>query len=148
MKDISPEVLKAIETYQVPGCVNDYEEEKEKGLEQDGAGVEWSSHVAGTSMTSPRGLESLYLGMPLPFSRLGESKTPINIFKTWGQKEDVWKYNFTNIPVWKYLDEHGNTLVRGLSPRINRPFLHVILGNHLDKINCYELTKEDINQLN
>lgn len=86
--------------------------------------------------------------MPVPFSRLGKDESPINIFESWEQKEDKWSYDKFNIPCWKYLDEHKNTLVRGLSPRINKTFLHVILGNHLEKINCYELTNEDILGMN
>lgn len=142
MKNLSEEVLKAIETYQVPGCVSDYSRES---LIQNGVGVEWSEHVAGTSVTSLRGLERIYLGMPRPFSRLGKAETPINIFVSMEEKDKVWKYDIFNVPCWKYLDEHGNTLVRGLSPRINNPFLHVILGDHINEIDCYELTDSDLN---
>jgi hypothetical protein len=135
------EILKAIKTYQVPGCVNDFDE---NNIVQQGVGVEWSEHVAGTSVTSPRGLERIYLGMPRPFSRLGKAETPINIFESWEQLKDKWSYDKFNIPCWKYLDENGNTLVRGLSPRINTPFLHIIIGDCIDQIDCYQLTKEDI----
>lgn len=145
MKDLSKKVIEAIERYQVPGCVNDYSEDN---IVQDGVGVEWSEHVAGTSVTSPRGLERIYLGMPNGFFRLGKAETPINIFSTWEQKEEKWKYDFLNVPCWKYLDKHGNTIVRGLSPRINAPFLHVILGNHIEKIDCHEITEDNLLGMN
>lgn len=141
MKDLSEKVIEAIEAYQVPGCVNDFSREN---IVQNGVGVEWSEHVCGTSVTSVRGLEHIYLGLPTPFARLGKAKTPINIFTDWKQKEKVWAYDKFNVPCWKYLDEYGNTLVRGLSPRINSPFLHITLGDHRDKISCYELTEEDL----
>ena len=76
---LTKEAKKAIEIYQVPGCCNDYDE---NNIKQDGVGSEWSEHVAGTSITSPRGLERIYLGMPIPFGRLGKAETPINIFET------------------------------------------------------------------
>jgi hypothetical protein len=61
-------------------------------------------------------------------------KNPSSALKTNGL------YDNFNIPVWKYLDEHGNTLVRGLKPRINTPFLHVFLWDARDEIQCLELT--------
>ena len=56
-------------------------------------------------------------------------------------------YDMFNIPVWKYLDEHGNTLVRGIMPRRNEPFLHIYIGNCIDKINCLEITKQNIDEM-
>jgi hypothetical protein len=32
-------------------------------------------------------------------------------------------------------------------PRKNEPFLHIYLENCLDKIDCLEITEEDINQM-
>ena len=40
-----------------------------------------------------------------------------------------------------------NTLVRGLSPRINKPFLDIYLKDVRDKINCFEIFKEDIESM-
>ena len=104
--------IQAIETYQVPGAVGDFDK---NNFKQEGSGIEWSGHVSGTSQTSPRGLERFHLGMPIPFSRLGKAETEINIFLSWEEKEKVWQYNVFNIPCWKFLDKHLNTLVRGLS---------------------------------
>jgi hypothetical protein len=65
----------------------------------------------------------------------------INIFEKFS---DGWDYDQFNIPVWKHLDENGNTIVRGISPRINAPFLHVYSGNCLSEISCKLITSDYI----
>jgi hypothetical protein len=75
------------------------------------------------------------LGFPKGFNRVGDG-VQIDIFT------DVPNYNALNVPVWKRLDENGNTLVRGLSPRINNTFLHVYQGDVLAKIDCFEVTDD------
>jgi len=144
MIDKSPEVLKAIQTYQVPGCVSEFDPEN---FPQEGPGVEWSGHTPGTMMTTPNGLMTLFLGMPTGFNRVGVvplANFKIKIFKSMDHKNQTWPYNKFNVPVWKHLDEHGNTLVRGMAPRINLPFIHIILGDVRDQIDCLEITAEDI----
>jgi hypothetical protein len=61
-----------------------------------------------------------------------------NIFEKF---EDGWGYNEFNYPAWKHLNENGHTIVRGLSPRINVPFIHIFLENCREKINCFEITE-------
>lgn len=39
------------------------------------------------------------------------------------------------------------TMIRGLSPRINKPFLHIIISNCVGLINCLEITEADINKM-
>ena len=51
-------------------------------------------------------------------------------------------YDQFNVPVWKYLNEHGHTLVRGLSPRTNVPFIHVHLYDCMKDVNCMEVSQE------
>lgn len=77
------------------------------------------------------------LGMPKGFNRVKDG-TVINIL----QSTDDFKYNNLNVPIWKRLDENGSTLVRGLSPRIDSSFLHVILGDNMDKFDCFEVDDE------
>lgn len=129
--------IQAIKTYQVPGDIGDFDE---TNFEIQEGGYGWKDHHPATYAS---GIGKIYLGMPKGFNRLGEfTDMDLMIFKDYEQFSSFFKPPF-NLPVWKFLDEHKNTLVRGLMPRINRPFICVILGNCLDKINCYELTKED-----
>lgn len=129
--------LKFIEEYQCPGCARG--SDKSCYVSENDM-LECTKHAAGT--TTP-GIGSFFLGMPTGFNRLGsKDKLKINIF---AKLTDGWGYSKFNVPVWKYLDEHGNTLVRGLCPRINNPFLHIFLENCIDKIDCLEITKDDMN---
>ena len=124
-----------IEEYQCPGCVGGSDISCFKKAD---VGLQCDAHVAGIRML---GAGRLFLGMPRGFNRLGGfddfSLQIFNDLNTWG-------YDKFNIPVWKYFDENGNTLVRGISPRTNAPFLHVVAGNHIPDIDCLQLTKKDI----
>jgi len=126
--------------YQCPGCVNGPNENYECFKEEDEKkNVACKMHYSGTTIF-PTG--KIFLGMPSGFNRLGMAeKVKINIFKKF---EDGWGYDLFNVPVWKHKDKNGNVLVRGISPRINSPFLHIYLENCLDKINCQEITDKDI----
>jgi hypothetical protein len=125
----------AIEKYQCSGCVCGSDVSCYKPSETEACG----KHVVGTAVT---GIGKIFLGMPKGFNRLGPAETmAINIFKS---ISDGWKFDFLNIPVWKYLDSNGNTIVRGISPRINSPFLHVFLGDCMDNIDCAEITNDDL----
>lgn len=138
-------ILEAIKEYQVPGCVNNFDD---NNFEQKGGGVEWSDHVPGTIIAPYIGM--IFLGMPKPFSRMGAAHKEfiddlkINMFKDFKHLQEICTYDKFNIPCWKYRNKKGHIFVRGLMPRINRPFLHIILEDCLDKINCLELTEKDI----
>jgi len=124
-----------IENYQCSGCVCG----SDISCFEKSDGIECKKHIAGTLVS---GIGKILLGMPHGFNRLGQAENmKINGFKT---LSDGWGYNKFNIPVWKYLDEQNNTIVRGLSPRINAPFLHVFLTDCISKIDCYEITASDI----
>jgi len=140
--------LTAIKTYQCPGCTC--------GIGPDCAtkcdtGIGCGAHCPGTIVS---GIGTIYLGMPKGFNRRGNAATmPLHIFESYESFLIAWKrvnisvsntsgYNLWNIPVWKNLDEHGSTLIRELSPRVNSPFLHVILEDCRSKINCLEITSE------
>lgn len=62
----------------------------------------------------------------------------IQIIKKFG---DWGLYDHFNVPVWKY-QKDGYTFVRGLSPRTNRPFLHIYLEECADMIECFEVTDQ------
>lgn len=124
----------AIERYQCPGCVRGHDI---SCFEARGS-LECGKHVAGA--LSP-GAGSFFLGLPNGFNRLGINKTKVYIFES---LKDGWGFDVFNVPVWKHLDKHGSTLVRGISPRINAPFLHIFLEDCMDEINCLKITDEDI----
>lgn len=130
------EIIQAIETYQVPGCLSEFD--KNNYTTQQGA-VGWEEHRPATYISG--GVGKIFLGMPTGFNRMGVAEEmPLNIFKDFEQYSNYYKLPF-NIPVWKHLDKYGNTLVRGLMPRRNLPFICVILENCIGKIECFEVTE-------
>lgn len=133
---VDPLVSAIVERYQCPGCVCG----SDISCYEKGDNEACSKHVAGTTIMPVVG--RIFLGMPTGFNRLGPvDGMDIDIFKT---VKDGWGYDKFNVPVWKRLDEHGNTLVRGICPRINKPFLQIFIGNHLNEIDCLEITDDDI----
>lgn len=136
------EFKEAVEKYQCPGCIvggdiSCYES-------NDLGGIGCGKHMAGTIISH---IGTILLGMPIGFCRLGSNtKLKPNIYQKF---EDCSWYNGKyNLPVWKYLTKDGHTLVRGLSPRTNSTFIHIFLENCLDKINCLEISEEDIEYMN
>lgn len=128
-----------VEEYQCPGCVVGSSFEC---YENNGIGVECTKHIVGTTIF-PR-IGRIFLGMPKGFCRLGQDDAlKINIFN----HTDEFVYDWLNVPVWKHLDKHGNTLVRGISPRINSPFLHIFIGDFMNKIDCHEITENDLGKI-
>lgn len=129
----------AIETYQCPGCVCGH---NIKCFEESTIGVECGKHCAGTISSS---IGAIFLGMPRGFCRLGKNEdTKIIIYKTFA---DYRGYDKWNVPTWKHLDEYGHTLVRWMSPRLNYTGIHIFLEDCREKINCYEVTQEDVDYM-
>lgn len=128
-------IKKAIEKYQCSGCVCG----SDSSCYKKGFNLECDKHIAGTHVIP---IGKIFLGMPKGFNRLGASDNlTIQIFESFNEKK--WTYDKWNVPVWKWAnDEH--TFVRGLCPRTNTPFLHIILEDCLSLIECYQLTSEDI----
>jgi len=86
-----------------------------------------------------------FLGLPAGFNRLGIAEdTRIHIYEKF---EDGWGYDKYNVPVWKYLDENNNTIVRGICPRNNYPWIHIFLENCVEKIECIEITNDEMNEM-
>lgn len=128
---------KAIENYQCTGCSVGSDI---RCFTSDSFGEGCGKHFSGTGVLG--GIGKILLGMPKGFNRMGEQKElRPKIFKSFS---DYGSYDKWNIPTWKYKDEFGNTLVRGLMPRRNEPFLHVFLEDCLDQVNCYLVTPEDV----
>jgi len=145
-------VKEAINEYQCPGCsVGTYLKNGCTAFKKRSWSESCDAHSAGTFI----GLFiKIFLGMPKGFNRTGvglddKTRLTLDIFKSF---DEIWgndgkPYDEWNIPVWKYLDENGNTLVRGLTPRNNAPFLHVILENCMDRIDCFEVTKQMVEEM-
>lgn len=132
-------IKKAIEEYQCSGCVSGCDISCFKP--NDNGGVGCGLHHAGT-MIFP-GIGNIYLGMPKGFNRLGEyTKMKPMVYETLESSE--WEYNKWNIPVWKYLNEKSHTIVRGICPRTNNPFIHIFLEDCMKDINCLEITQDDV----
>ena len=135
------EVKKAIEQYQCSGCVCGSDIECFVINTTEGIGC--GKHHAGTIIN---GIGNIFLGMPKGFNRLGESKKlKPSIYKTFESSD--WTYDKWNIPTWKYKNKTGHTFVRGMMPRINKTFIHIFLEDCIDKINCLEITEDDINYM-
>jgi len=130
-----------IKEYQCSGCVGG---PFESGCyKQDITGIGCEKHCAGTMASG--GIGRFFLGMPTGFCRLG----PYNDIKLYiYEKFSDYTLGFDkfNIPCWKYFDGKA-TMVRGLMPRINLPFLYVFLGDYRNEINCLEITKEDLEKM-
>lgn len=128
----------AVKEYQCSGCAVGYNISCFKPNENGGLGC--GRHCAGTIIST---IGAIFLGMPNGFNRLGaHTKLKPNIYDTFESSE--WKYDKWNVPVWKYLSKDGHTFVRGIMPRINEPFIHIFLENCIDKINCMEISQEDV----
>jgi len=143
-------VKDAIEEYQCSGCMSGCDIscfEPDTTRETAACG----GHRAGTLIS---GIGKIFLGMPKGFNRLGvgfggDENLKLDIFEKY---EDGWGegptgYTKWNIPVWKYKNKEGHTIIRGLSPRNNRPFLQVFLEDCMDKFNCLEITQEDVDAM-
>jgi len=128
-------IKNAIEEYQCSGCVSGCD------ISCFGShviGVGCGKHYAGTMLSY---VGNIFLGLPKGFNRLGNFKDmKPRIFENFEGSQ----YDKFNVPVWKYLTENGHTLVRGISPRINAPFIDIYLENCIDKIQCLEITESDI----
>jgi hypothetical protein len=130
----------AVKEYQCCGCVG--ENVNKCYVVHQFGGVGCGKHRAGTTMSF---IGKIFLGLPNGFNRLGQHEDLVpKIYKTF---PDSSEYDKWNVPVWKYLNEKGHTLIRGIMPRKNEPFLHIILEDCLDKIDCQEITQDDIDYM-
>lgn len=128
---------KAVKEYQCVGCFK--VSSPECFSEDRNGGIGCGNHSAGTSGI---GIGKIFLGMPKGFDLLNEcTRMKPLIFESFEKAQTP--YDMYNIPVWKYL-KNGHTFVRGLSPRINTPFIDIYLENCIDKINCLEITEQHI----
>ncbi len=133
---LSESVKNAVEDYQCSGCGIGGDITCYKNENIVGKGC--SAHSAGTFMG---GIGKIFLGMPKGFNRLGETDLKIYMFTSF---EKHGGYDKFNVPAWKHVNEKGHTIVRGISPRINKPWIHIYLEDCSSQIDCYEVTNNDI----
>ena len=133
------DLQEAVQEYQCPGCVSGPYPDCYKP-----SGTGCSVHCAGTMGS---GIGSFFLGMPKGFCRIGPIDKKYFEIVIMGSPSEYSGYDKFNVPVWKYLDNNGNTIVKGLSPRINQIFLHVFLGDFRTEINSLEITQQDVDDM-
>ena len=132
-------IKNAVTEYQCCGCTNGPAMTCYKKADYgDGCWGHCPGTIAG-------GIGPVLLGIDTKgFNRVGPLKEfRPQIFEKYSEGE----YDLFNIPVWKHLNEEGHTLVRGLIPRLNKPFLHIYLEDCLDRISCVEITKEHVSAM-
>lgn len=137
---MNEKVREAVENYQCTGCVNT----PFKCYDQSNFGKSCDRHVIGTRKPN---IGKILLGMPKGFTHVGQNNIEIEIFSSFEEFSKTWKYDFLNFPVWKYLGQDGNTLVKGTKPRVNINFIHIFIGNCMDKIECQELTQDFLDSI-
>ena len=142
-------IKKAVEDYQCPGCIAGSDTSCYKKSEFS---VSCGGHRSGTAVSFQG---KIFSGLPKGFNRLGcsfgeKQELTIQIYEKFDE-EEVWMGNHPmskfNVPCWKYLNESGHTLVRGLKPRKNEPFLYIFLEDCRDKIDCIELTTKELEEM-
>ena len=134
--------LKLREIYQCHGCLTGPKEGCYKAAK---AGIGCDSHYPGT-MVSNEG--TIFVGLPKGFNRLGDSRTiKVSIFESIEQPQGHWPYDKFNVPVWKYKNAAGHIIIRGLCPRINQGFIHVIAKGDFGSIDCLAVTEQDIERM-
>lgn len=124
-----------VEKYQCPGCISGRNIGCGRFYKFE-IGIGCGAHTAGTQLgVNPS--ERIFLGLPKGFSRTGPFRElAIIIFKDIEQQQEQFVYDWLNIPVWKYKTIEKHILIRGISPRINVPFLHIILKGKIKGIDC------------
>jgi hypothetical protein len=142
---MNKKIKSIIKEYQCAGCVNGCGMESFEATEIKND-IACGKHCAGT-MVSNAG--RIFMGLPIGFNRLDDTHNlKITIFKTQSDQIEAWKYDKFNVPIWKYKGENGHTFVKGLMPRLTRPFIHIILDcPEFDEIDCIEITDKDIEEM-
>jgi len=145
---------RAIKKYQCNGCENKIGDFSCYKVNRHGLGCE--DHINGFGII---GLDFVLPSMPNGFNRLGiicpdqeqfdnlvqlgKGHLTMFIFDRLTNQFSNGKKKFT-IPVWKYKSKDGHTFIRGLLPRLNMPFMYIILEDCLSKVDCLEITEADI----
>lgn len=141
---------RVIELYQCPGCSNGHK--IADCFSESPTSLSCIKHCPGTFLGN---FQNIFLGLPKGFDRLGYFKprqVVIEIFNDLQEKNYNWGiYDKLNIPIWIYIDEHGNTIIKGFSPRIMLPFIHIFCGDvseQIESVNkAIRITDEDLKEM-
>lgn len=91
---------------------------------------------------------SIFLGLPNGFNRLGVyPQMKLHIYESWDHLSKACEDPKFNVIIWKHLDQRGNTVLRGLRPRLNEPYLYLVLGDCRDKLPGIEISLTDAAQM-
>jgi len=131
-----------VKKYQCSGCMNG---PAKQCFQKTSIGIGCNRHYPGTMMTSQG---TIFLGLPKGFNRRGDSRCiDITIFESQQQQQKQWQYDKFNVPVWKHKNKSGHIIIRGISPRTNCGFIHIIAKGDFDSIACINITEEDISEM-
>ena len=136
-------MLKAVEQYQCPGCINGLNPTDCSQAQVGASGC--TTHRPGTNIP---GVGTIALGLPNGFNRFGPAEAiAVTVYESFEKMIELHpnlKTKFS-LPIWKYLDAEGNTIVRWFSPRTNAGWSMVILGDCRDQMpNALELSAAEI----
>jgi len=125
-----------IEKFQCPGCIHGSSPATctKYKLYSAREFFHCANHYAATSVLTGNGMETLNLGLPTGFSRIGpvdRTKLPTNIRIHDGSPKDepTW-FDTKNVPVWKAKID-GVLYVRTYLPRINVGYVDIFLKGEL-----------------
>lgn len=139
-------MIEAIREYNCPGCMHGPEAPRCPQYAPDARGC--SGHYPGTMGL---GIGTFALGLPRGFCRFGKQDTKrVEIFESWSAMVELQPNIRTifSVPVWKHLDEHGNTVIRWFSPRTNAGWSNMVLGDCRDMMpNAIDITQEHLNNM-
>ena len=134
-------IEKAIKDYQCAGCIHGSDPKTcSKFITNSTMGEGCIEHFASTTLYP---IGKIFLGLPKGFNRLGSidaKEFRPNIYSSF--ESSPWTYDNLNVPVWKYLTKDSHTIVKGICPRINLPFIHIFLEDCIAKIDCIEITED------
>lgn len=145
-----PSLKGAVAQYQCPGCVSGTDPEScwEYCLSDTGC----TSHCPGTL---DGGARLLFLGLPKGFTLVGPAgagsfQAKLKIFESTDHLYRNYPELRTlfSLPIWKHLDDQGNTIMRWYSPRTNVGWSLVILGDAREDFPyAREITAEELKDM-
>jgi hypothetical protein len=143
--ELDPTIAKFIKEYQCSGCSCGSSPSDGCFKKSTILGSGCGAHNPGTMFFGDC-MNTIFLGMPTGFNRVGPMDTkslPLFVFAT-PEESAEFPYDKFNVPVWKHRTTDGHTLVRGMSPRRNCPFIHVHLHDCMADIDCIEISQDEI----